>query len=63
MKGFFEQVCCFKKTVILSGGGILIPGLKAAILERINVKVEIPNDPVMSNADGLYKIATRHGII
>jgi actin-like ATPase involved in cell morphogenesis len=50
------------KTVVLSGGGILIPQLKAAILERISVKVEIPNEPNMSNADGLYKIATRQGI-
>jgi Tfp pilus assembly PilM family ATPase len=50
------------KTVILSGGGVLIPQLKAAILERISVNVEIPNEPNMSNADGLYKIATRQGI-
>jgi actin-like ATPase involved in cell morphogenesis len=51
------------QTVVLSGGGILIPELKAAILKRMTVKVEVPNDPVMSNANGLYKIATRHGII
>ena len=51
------------QTVVLAGGGILIPELKAAILKRMNVKVEVPNDPVMSNANGLYKIATRHGII
>ncbi|MCA9828448.1 MAG: rod shape-determining protein [Nitrosopumilus sp.] len=51
------------KTVVLSGGGILIPELKAAILKRMNVKVEVPNDPVMSNANGLYKIAARHGIL
>ena len=51
------------KTVVLSGGGILIPELKAGILERMKVKVEIPNDPVMSNANGLYKIATRKGSV
>ena len=51
------------QTVVLSGGGILIPELKAAILKKMNVKVEVPNDPVMSNANGLYKIATRRGII
>ncbi|MDH5658946.1 MAG: rod shape-determining protein, partial [Nitrosopumilus sp.] len=62
MSGLKPMYEC-SKTVVLSGGGILIPELKAAILKRMNVKVEVPNDPVMSNANGLYKIATRHGIV
>lgn len=62
MSGLKPMYEC-SKTVVLSGGGILIPELKAGILKRINVKVEVPNDPVMSNASGLYKIATRNGII
>ena len=51
------------KTVVLSGGGILIPELKKGILEKIHVNVEVPNDPVMSNAYGLYRIATRNGLV
>lgn len=62
MSGLKPMYEC-SKTVVLSGGGILIPELKSEILKRINVKVEVPNDPVMSNARGLYKIATRNGII
>jgi len=62
MSGLKPMYEC-SKTVVLSGGGILIPELKAAILKRMNVTVEVPNDPVMSNANGLYKIATRHGIV
>lgn len=49
--------------VILSGGGSLIPGLKDAIIERIGAKIEVPVDPIMANAVGLYKIAVRHGVV
>lgn len=43
--------------VVVSGGGILVPGMEQAIRSRID-GVMIPQDPVMSNAIGLYKIAS-----
>ena len=53
----------YSRTVILSGGGMLVPDLKDELKKRIKVNVEVSDNPVMSNANGLYKIATRDGII
>ena len=44
--------------VVISGGGILIPGMREAIESRISCKAIIPKDPVMSNALGLYRLAS-----
>ena len=44
--------------VALSGGGLLIPGMSEELLAGLKkFKVLVPDDPVMSNARGLYKIA------
>ena len=44
--------------IALSGGGLLIPGLHDELLGGLKgFKVLIPDDPVMSNAVGLYKMA------
>jgi len=53
----------YSRTVILSGGGVLVPELKDELKKRIKVNVEISDNPVMGNAEGLYKIAARGGII
>jgi actin-like ATPase involved in cell morphogenesis len=45
--------------LIVSGGGILIPGMKEAIESKISQKILIPQDPVMSNALGLFKLASK----
>ena len=45
--------------IALSGGGLLIPGVHAELLESLKqFKVLIPDDPVMSNAKGLYKLVS-----
>lgn len=42
----------------LSGGGLLIPGVRDELESRLKGgKVVVPDDPVMSNARGLYKLA------
>ncbi len=44
-------------TIALSGGGLLIPGMRERLASRLKeFKVVVPNDPVMSNANGLYKL-------
>ena len=44
--------------IALSGGGLLIPGMNDVLLSGLKkFKVMIPDDPVMSNARGLYKMA------
>ena len=44
-------------TVALSGGGLLIPGMQERLSARLKgFKVVVPDDPVMSNANGLYKL-------
>ncbi len=45
--------------VVVSGGGILIPKLKDAIESRLSKDIVIPQDPVMSNALGLFKLVSR----
>ncbi len=43
--------------LVLSGGGLLIPGVRDELESRLKkFKVVIPDDPVMSNATGLYKL-------
>lgn len=42
----------------LSGGGILIPGVRKALEASLEgLHISVPSDPVMSNAVGLYKLA------
>ena len=43
--------------LILSGGGLLIPGMRGELESRLKkFRISIPADPVMSNAIGLYKL-------
>lgn len=43
--------------ITLSGGGLLIPGMHERLAARLKeFKVVVPDDPVMSNANGLYKL-------
>ncbi len=44
--------------VVLSGGGLLIPGVRDELESRLKkrFKISVPADPVMSNAAGLYKL-------
>ena len=42
----------------LSGGGLLLPGMRAELESRLKgAEISVPDDPVMSNARGLYKLA------
>ncbi len=43
--------------VIVSGGGIMIPGMKRSLERKLKMKVDVPRIPIMSNAMGLYKLA------
>ena len=44
--------------IALSGGGLLIPGMQERLAAKLKeFKVVVPDDPVMSNASGLYKLA------
>lgn len=43
--------------VVVSGGGIIIPGMKRSLERKLKMKVEVPRIPIMSNAMGLYKLA------
>lgn len=45
--------------VIVSGGGIMIPGMKESLERKLGRKIEIPKIPIMSNAVGLYRLATK----
>ena len=46
--------------IALSGGGLLLPGMNSALLEGLKkFKIVIPDDPVMSNAKGLYSMAAK----
>ncbi len=49
-----------KLPVIISGGGILVPGMQEALKSELG-DIVVPQDPVMSNAQGLYKIASWYG--
>ncbi len=43
--------------IAILGGGLLIPGASDELLSGLKkFKVLIPDDPVMSNAKGLYKL-------
>lgn len=43
-------------TVILSGGGALIGGVKEAVEQALGLVVKIPRDPVFSDVHGFYRI-------
>lgn len=43
--------------VVVSGGGIMIPGMKRSLERKLKLKVDVPEIPIMSNAMGLYKLA------
>ncbi|MGI0060394.1 MAG: ParM/StbA family protein [Nitrosotalea sp.] len=45
--------------IVVSGGGIMIPGMKDIIESKLSHKVLVPQDPVMSNALGLFKLASQ----
>lgn len=49
-----------KLPVIVSGGGILVPKMQEAMRAKLGGMI-VPQDPVMSNAQGLYKIASWYG--
>ncbi len=47
-----------KYDIALSGGGLLLPGVNGYLTSNLKkFKMLIPDDPVMSNARGLYKLA------
>ncbi|MFY9299909.1 MAG: hypothetical protein WAO91_01795 [Candidatus Nitrosotenuis sp.] len=43
--------------LVVSGGGIMIPGMKESLEKKLGRKVEVPKIPIMSNAVGLYRLA------
>jgi len=45
------------KLLLVSGGGLLIPGVKGSLAERVKMQVEFAEDPVMANAIGLHILA------
>lgn len=48
----------YGQEIIVSGGGILIPRVRQELAGRLKgFKLAIPEDPVMSNAVGIYKLA------
>ncbi len=48
----------YTKSIIVSGGGILIPRVREELTAKLKgFKIMVPDDPVMSNAAGLYKLA------
>jgi actin-like ATPase involved in cell morphogenesis len=47
------------KTIILSGGGSLIAGIREVVQQQLNFKVLTPADPIFSNALGFYKMGRK----
>lgn len=45
--------------IVVSGGGIMIPEMKESLEKKLGRKIEIPQIPIMSNAIGLYRLATK----
>lgn len=43
--------------VVVSGGGIMIPGMKRSLERKLKMEIQVPKIPIMSNAIGLYKLA------
>ncbi len=43
--------------VVVSGGGIMIPGMKRSLQRKLKMEIQVPRIPIMSNAIGLYKLA------
>lgn len=44
--------------IVVSGGGIMIPGMRESLEKKLRKKIEVPKVPIMSNAAGLYMLAT-----
>ena len=45
------------RMLVISGGGILIPGVRDELLSRLKgLQIRVSSNPVMSNAAGLYKL-------
>ena len=48
----------YEHEITVSGGGILIPRVRQELAARLKgFEIEVPEDPVMSNAAGLYRLA------
>ncbi|MHB8602383.1 MAG: ParM/StbA family protein [Nitrosotalea sp.] len=45
--------------IVVSGGGILMRGMKEALESKLGTGIIVPKDPVFSNAIGLYKLAAK----
>jgi hypothetical protein len=43
--------------IVVSGGGIMIPGMRESLENKLGKKIEVPKIPIMSNAAGLYILA------
>ncbi|MBI1664012.1 MAG: rod shape-determining protein [Nitrosopumilus sp.] len=43
--------------VVVSGGGIMIPGMKISLQRKLKMEIQVPKIPIMSNAIGLHKLA------
>ena len=50
------------RSIVLSGGGSLIRGMKENIADRLGVEVTVPSNPIFSNVHGFYKMGRKlHG--
>jgi activator of 2-hydroxyglutaryl-CoA dehydratase len=47
------------KTIVLSGGGSLIKGIREAIEQQLSSKLLVPSDPMFSNVLGFYKMGRK----
>lgn len=55
--GDMAAACGGTYDLALSGGGLLIPGVRDEMESRLkDFTIRVPDDPVMSNASGLYKL-------
>ena len=43
--------------IVVSGGGIMMPGMRESLEKKLGKKIEVPKVPIMSNAAGLYMLA------
>jgi len=46
-------------TIVLSGGGSLIKGIREAIQQELNCSLLMPSDPIFSNVYGFYKMGEK----
>jgi actin-like ATPase involved in cell morphogenesis len=47
------------KTIVLSGGGSLIEGMRETVQQQLNSNVLTPPDPIFSNVLGFYKMGKK----